>query len=157
MLNTAVVAEMLILGALLIELVGRAQNGDLFVWKQLCFIARGLKTLYLSQGACKDLRLIAENLPKIGSNRKVTLGTVRTGEDRVSVGKVANTGDEMEKFADIFGERSPWQSDQSGLCHRRGETPAPPLPAYPMTQMYIFSKWKRFISQKNFAHETMKI
>ena len=134
-LNTAVEAEMLILGALFIEVVGKAEDGDLFVSKQLCYIARGLKTLYLSRGACKDLGLIAENFPKIGSNRKATVGTVRTGENRVSVGKVMNMGDELEEFADILGERSPCKPDQSGLCQcpRRGETPAPPQPAYPLT------------------------
>ena len=35
------------------------------------------------------------------------VGTVKTGEKRVSVGKVMNTGDKIEEFADILGERSP--------------------------------------------------
>ena len=39
-LNTAVDSEMLILGALFIEVVGKAEDGQLFVSKQLCYIAR---------------------------------------------------------------------------------------------------------------------
>ena len=86
-LNTRVEAEMLILGALFIEVVGKAEDGQLFVSKQLCYIARGLKTLYLSQDACKDLHLIAQDFPKVGSSCKAVVGTVRTLENRVPVGR----------------------------------------------------------------------
>ena len=59
------------------------------------------------------------------------VGTVKTGEKRVSVGKVMNTGDKIEEFADILGERSPCKPNQSDLCQcpRRFKTPTPPLPA----------------------------
>ena len=58
---------MFILGALFIEVLGSVEDGEMFLLKQLCYMARDLKTLFLSQGACKDLGLIAENFPKIGS------------------------------------------------------------------------------------------
>ena len=134
-LNTAVEAEMLILGALFIEVLGRAADGGLFVSKQLCYIARGLKTLYLSQGACKDLGLVDKNFPSIGSTCRAMVGTVETGGHRVSVGKVLDTGEDMEVFGDILGQNSPCQPNQSGSCQcpRRGETPAPPQPAHPTT------------------------
>ena len=127
-LNTAVEAEMLILGALFIEVVGMAEDGEMFVSKQLCYIARGLKTLYLSQDACKDLGLIAKNFPKIGSYGRAMVGEVRTEESRVSVGKLVGLGGELEEFETFGMENSPCKPDQSGKCQcpRRGETPAPP-------------------------------
>ena len=100
LLNTAVEAKMLILGALFIEVVGMAENGDLFVSKQLCYVAKGLRTLYLSQGACKDLGLVDKNFPKIGSSSKAMVVALKTVEKRVSVGKVMDLGEEMEEFAD---------------------------------------------------------
>ena len=80
-LNTAVEAEMLILGAIFIEVVGKAEDGELFVSKQLCYIARGLKTLYLSQAACKDLGMIDQKFPRVGSSsNKAQVGAVKTQE-----------------------------------------------------------------------------
>ena len=43
LLNTAVEAKMLILGALFIEVVGMAENGDLFVSKQLLLCGKRSK------------------------------------------------------------------------------------------------------------------
>ena len=135
-LNTAVEAEMLILGAIFIEVVGKAENGELFVSKQLCYIARGLKTLYLSQAACKDLGLIDQKFPRVGSSSsKALVGAVKTQEDRVSVGKTVDMGEEIEELADFGRENSPCKPDQAGRCQcpRREEAPAPPQPAYPTT------------------------
>ena len=106
-LNTAVEAEMLILGALFIEVMGRAEDGEMFLSKQLCYIARGLKTLYLSQGACKDLGLIAENFPKSGSCNKAMVGAVRTEVKRVSVGKMRGIEDGPEEFEAFGLENNP--------------------------------------------------
>ena len=64
-LNKAVDAEMLIMGALFIEIVGKAPNGKLYESKQMCYIARGLETFYLSQEACKDLGVLAKDFPKL--------------------------------------------------------------------------------------------
>ncbi len=115
---------MLILGALFIEVVGMAEDGEMIVSKQLCYIARGLKTLYLSQNACKDLGLIAKNFPKIGSQGRAMVGEVRTEESRVTVGKLVGVGGELEEFETFGMENSPCKPDQSGKCQcpRRGET-----------------------------------
>ena len=134
-LNTAVEAEMLILGALFIEVVGKAEDGTLFVSKQLCYIARGLKTLYLSQEACKDLGLISQDFPRVGSVNKALVGAVRTMDNRAAVGKTGDMGEEIEELADFGRENSPCKPDQSGLCQcpRREESPAPPQPGHPTT------------------------
>ena len=65
-----------------------------------CYVAKGLRTLNLSQGACKDLGLVDKNFPKIGSSSKAMVVALKTVENRVSVGKVMDLGEEMEEFAD---------------------------------------------------------
>jgi hypothetical protein len=66
-LNTAVNSKMGILGALFLEICAPDNMGKLWSSKQLCYIASGLQTLYLSQDACIDLGVISKNFPQVGS------------------------------------------------------------------------------------------
>ena len=56
-----------ILGAILIRLSGQGPDGQTLETAQVCYISNQVQQLYLSEHACKQLGIIPESFPSIGS------------------------------------------------------------------------------------------
>ena len=65
-INTASSASMEVLGAVFLMIKSRFASGELFESKQLCYVARGLKELFLSKEACIDMQCMGEKFPVVG-------------------------------------------------------------------------------------------
>ena len=107
---------MRMLGAIFLEILGESDMGELRVSKQLCYIAQGLKTLYLSQEACKDLGVIPRDFPKVGSCDKPFLCGMVSGEERVQVGKQNSAKVDPEEADTVMQESTPCVPDEAGGC-----------------------------------------
>ena len=133
-LNTAVNSKMIILGALFVEIYQQDEYGATWKSKQLCYIARGLNTVYLSQSACIDLAIVPTHFPKVGGCAGSRIGGVNTTDKRTKevVGKMMTGGSEdmSHKF-----EEGPCQPDETGKCScpRRQLPPEPPVLPCPAT------------------------
>ena len=56
-----------IAGALLLRLSGRAPDGTLLETAQVCYVSNRVKHLYISEHGCKQLGIIPQSFPTIGS------------------------------------------------------------------------------------------
>ena len=56
--NTVVDAEMLILGALFIEIVGKAETEELYISQQMCYIAKRHTTTTALRSYCRKHRAV---------------------------------------------------------------------------------------------------
>ena len=65
--STADNAGLGMLGGVMINISGRAEDGSSRTSKQLCYIAENIHCLFLSKQACRDLGIIGDNFPKIGT------------------------------------------------------------------------------------------
>ena len=52
-----------VLGAVFLEIKAKSSCGKWVESRQLCYVARGLKVLYLSKEACVDLQYIGKLFP----------------------------------------------------------------------------------------------
>ena len=59
-----------LLGGVLVDISGKAEDGTIFITKQLCYIAENIDCLFLSRQACRELGIIGEDFPAIGSCSK---------------------------------------------------------------------------------------
>jgi hypothetical protein len=65
--STADNAGLGMIGGVLITVSGQAEDGSIRRSNQLCYIAENIHCLFLSRQCCRDLGIIGENFPKIGS------------------------------------------------------------------------------------------
>ena len=61
-----------LLGGVLVNIAGQADDGTQFSTKQLCYIAENIDCLFLSRQACRELGIIGEDFPSIGAFRKTS-------------------------------------------------------------------------------------
>ena len=59
-------SKLQILGGIFIKVCGRSKAGEEISTRQLCYIQKGDKKVYLSENACKNLGLISPNFPLVG-------------------------------------------------------------------------------------------
>ena len=118
-LNTASSTSMEVLGAVFLKIRAKSSSGKWVDSRQLCYVARGLKVLYLSKEACVDLQCISESFPIAGNASEVAMVDA---DSRVLVEPLA----EDEELMDW--EKGPCKPDEKGQCRcpRRGSTPRPP-------------------------------
>ena len=65
-LSAANNSKLQILGGIFIKVCGRSKAGEEISTRQLCYIQKGDKKVYLSENACKNLGLISPNFPLVG-------------------------------------------------------------------------------------------
>ena len=122
-LETATVSAITILGALLVEISARDSLGNVWTTKQLCYICRGLTSLFLSQDACGDLGIIPRDFPTIGSCRKPGVGTVQAG--------VGHSVDGAPEDVTHTLEEGSCRPDEEGRCSCPIRQPPPDQPELP--------------------------
>ena len=67
-LNSASNTSMSVLGAVFLHIRGKQPNGEYLESWQLCYIARGLKVMYLSHDACLHLKIVLKGFPTVGDS-----------------------------------------------------------------------------------------
>jgi hypothetical protein len=135
--STADNAGLKLLGGLFCSILGRTPGGDAISTQQLVYIAEGINTLFLSKTACRDLGIIGENFPQVGSYR----GADSSLQDLHSM---KETQPDMKKVSDTK-QCQPYGL-QDSLCHCPCPSVTPDAPSLPFkpTQENI-PRLKQFI------------
>ena len=129
--STADNAGLTLLGGIFIKIKAVTPQGALLFTEQLVYIAEGINTLFLSKSACRDLGIIGENFPEVGSHT-ASISSLAGSEE--TKGK-----QQQHKQCTPYGPQ-----DSQCNCPRRTPTPDPPeLPCSPTSEN--LPKLKAFI------------
>ena len=136
--STANNAGLTLLGGLFSNIMGTTPTGETFNTQQLVYIAEGINTLFLSKSACRDLGIIGEHFPEVGSFR-VAQNLLQGLHSLKETQSEASEERENSKQCKPYGP-------QDSLCHcpRRTATPEPPTLPFKPTEDNL-PKLKEFI------------
>ena len=139
--STANNAGLTLLGGLFCNIMGWTLGGKSMSTQQLIYIAEGINTLFLSKTACRDLRIIGDNFPEVGS-----VGGLQNGKKEPELNKEPDKKKELDVTQEpdlksveptvAAKQCKPYgQFDSFCDCPRRTVTPEPPaLPFKPTAE-----------------------